>query len=569
MSFLRVLRALPRQTLAAPCRQASLALPRRQVLLPSRAYSAGGGLSTEAIQSRIIDLLKGFEKVDHEKLTSTASFARDLGLDSLDVVEVQMAIEEEFSIEIPDAEADEIETVGQAIEYIKKTPAAGGAAAAQGFALFEGNSTKKYISRPLPEEYQRYTRFNDGACDSHGRFFAGTVYDQKRGVPGQLWKYDPADGSCSLADPGPFTDSNGLGWTLDEKIFYFTDSRANIIYAYDYDDGKLLNRRVFVDAMALGLQADSYCDGLCVDTEGYVWSARWGGSRVVRFSPSGSIDLEVVFPAVLNVTACAFGGPNNDQLYVTSAHCKASGETERQTQYPDSGHLFVVDLSGKLGDKQYTGVPRHKFGFRHMTLLMATFSSTPIVIDGKGHLLGRLASIISKQVLSGQKIVVVRCEEINISGSFFRNKLRYHNFLHKRHIVNPKKSGPFHHRAPSKILYRAIRGMTPHKSARGAAALERLKLFEGVPPPYDRKKRMVVPEALRVLRLKPGRKYCTVKRLSHEVGWGYKDVVDRLEEKRKIKAQAFHERKIAAVKLRQKALADNGASFEKLKQLGY
>ena len=90
-------------------------------------------------------------------------------------------------------------------------------------------------------------------------------------------------------------------------------------------------------------------------------------------------------------------------------------------------------------------------------------------------------------------------------------KLRYHNFLHKRHIVNPKKSGPFHHRAPSKILYRAIRGMIPHKSARGAAALERLKLFEGVPPPYDRKKRMVVPEALRVLRLKPGRKYCTVK----------------------------------------------------------
>ena len=90
-------------------------------------------------------------------------------------------------------------------------------------------------------------------------------------------------------------------------------------------------------------------------------------------------------------------------------------------------------------------------------------------------------------------------------------QLRYHNFLHKRHIVNPKKSGPFHHRAPSKILYRAIRGMVPHKTARGAAALERLKLFEGVPPPYDRKKRMVVPEALRVLRLKPGRKYCTVK----------------------------------------------------------
>ncbi|KAJ6575209.1 SMP-30/Gluconolaconase/LRE-like region-domain-containing protein [Mycena capillaripes] len=235
-------------------------------------------------------------------------------------------------------------------------------AAAQGFALFEGDSKMEYFSRPLPAEYQRYTRFNDGACDSQGRFFAGTVYDQERGIPGQLWKYDPTDGSCSLADPGPFTDSNGLGWSPGEKIFYFTDSRANLIYAYDYEDGNLANRRLFVDAMALGLQENSYCDGLCVDTEGYVWSARWGGSKIIRFSPSGSIDLEVVFPKVLNVTSCAFGGPNNDQLYVTSAHCKASGEAERQAQYPDSGHLFVVDLSGKSGDKQYRGVVRGRFG---------------------------------------------------------------------------------------------------------------------------------------------------------------------------------------------------------------
>jgi hypothetical protein len=69
--------------------------------------------------------------------------------------------------------------------------------------------------------------------------------------------------------------------------------------------------------------------------------------------------------------------------------------------------------------------------------------------------------------------------------------------------------------------------MIPHKTARGAAALERLKVFEGVPPPYDKVKRVVVPQALRVLRLKPGRKYCTVGRLSHEVGWKYQDVVAR------------------------------------------
>lgn len=226
---------------------------------------------------------------------------------------------------------------------------------------------------------------------------------------------------------------------------------------------------------------------------------------------------------------------------------------------------------------------------------MTTISSTPIVVDGKGHLLGRLAAIISKQALNGQKIVVVRCEEINVSGSFFRLKvstiaasslrwmvlgkagdkrwsngedervermegrsaranvltillsrtqLRWADHMHKRHLVNPKKSGPFHHRAPSRILYKAIRGMVPHKTARGAAALARIKLYEGMPPPYDRKKKVVVPQALRVLRLKPGRKWCTIKRLSHEYGWGYKDVVDTLEAKRKVKAQAFHERKV-------------------------
>jgi large subunit ribosomal protein L13Ae len=69
--------------------------------------------------------------------------------------------------------------------------------------------------------------------------------------------------------------------------------------------------------------------------------------------------------------------------------------------------------------------------------------------------------------------------------------------------------------------------MIPHKTARGAAAMERLKVFEGVPPPYDKKKRVVVPQALRILRLRPGRKYCTVGRLSHEVGWKYQDVVSR------------------------------------------
>jgi len=77
------------------------------------------------------------------------------------------------------------------------------------------------------------------------------------------------------------------------------------------------------------------------------------------------------------------------------------------------------------------------------------------------------------------------------------------------------------------MFWRTVRGMIPHKTPRGKAAMERLKTFEGVPAPYDKKKRVVVPQALRVLRLKPGRKYCTVGRLGHEFGWKYQDVVAR------------------------------------------
>lgn len=77
------------------------------------------------------------------------------------------------------------------------------------------------------------------------------------------------------------------------------------------------------------------------------------------------------------------------------------------------------------------------------------------------------------------------------------------------------------------MFWRCVRGMLPHKTPRGVAAMSRLKTFEGVPPPYDHKKRVVVPQALRVLRLKPGRKYCTMGRLGHEFGWKYQDVVSR------------------------------------------
>jgi len=191
---------------------------------------------------------------------------------------------------------------------------------------------------------------------------------------------------------------------------------------------------------------------------------------------------------------------------------------------------------------------------------MTSFEKT-IVIDGKGHLLGRLASTVAKQLLNGQHIVVVRCEDLNISGEFFRNKLKFHAYLRKRCRYNPTR-GPFHFRAPSRIFYKTVRGMVPRKTKRGEAALERLKVFEGIPPPYDKQKRMVVPQALRVLRLKPGRKYCTVGRISSENGWKYESTVAKLEERRKAKSAAYYAKKKAYIARVADAKKSSDASTE-------
>lgn len=152
---------------------------------------------------------------------------------------------------------------------------------------------------------------------------------------------------------------------------YFTNSAVNHIYAYDYDEetGNVSNRRIFIDALAQGLSEGTFCDGLCIDDEGGIWSARWGGGCIARFrGTDGTLDFVVKIPDVLNVTACTFGGeeirmrgfkflshpppkgPDNNLLYVTTAHCGAIpglGDPSLQEHYPNSGDLFVVDFHGR------------------------------------------------------------------------------------------------------------------------------------------------------------------------------------------------------------------------------
>jgi large subunit ribosomal protein L13Ae len=200
-------------------------------------------------------------------------------------------------------------------------------------------------------------------------------------------------------------------------------------------------------------------------------------------------------------------------------------------------------------------------------------SQKEVVIDGRGHLMGRLASVVAKELLTGCKVTVVRCEGINISGSFFRNKLQFHTYLRKRLSTNPIR-GPYHYRAPSKIFFKAVRGMVPRKTARGQAALGRLTTLDGVPQPYDKQKKMVVPQALRALKLKPGREYCVLGELAAQVGWKQQGLVQKLEEKRLEKAKTWFQSKLEQKGKTQEALAqlkDHTLKpvLQTLKELGY
>ena len=217
--------------------------------------------------------------------------------------------------------------------------AAGGLVMAtkQGFAFW--NSQEKRLE-PIgnPEEGRPYMRFNDGAVDCRGRFWAGSMGGD--GPNGTLYRLDP-DGSIHSMITG-VTTPNGIGWSPDNQTMYFTDSPLRTIYAYDFDadSGEISGKRVLVSTPDEHYEPD----GLTVDSEGYLWSACWNGARILRYDPQGQLERVIDVPA-LRVTCCTFGGPELDELYITSSRADLSAE--ELASYPFSGDLFHLNMGIK------------------------------------------------------------------------------------------------------------------------------------------------------------------------------------------------------------------------------
>lgn len=177
-----------------------------------------------------------------------------------------------------------------------------------------------------PEPDQPGNRFNDGKCDRRGRPFAGTLY-----------RLD-ADRSIHVMRREVYV-SNGLDWSLDDRLMYYTDSLRRLIWVYDYDPaaGTMAGERVFARIP----EDAGVPDGLCVDADGFVWGAHWGGWRVTRYAPDGSIERVLEMP-VPQPSSCTFGGPDLTTLYVTSAALNMTAEDlAKATQ---GGGLFAIEV---------------------------------------------------------------------------------------------------------------------------------------------------------------------------------------------------------------------------------
>ncbi len=243
----------------------------------------------------------------------------------------------------PSSGEEKVWDVGQRVGTV--VPRASGGLVWAGDDGFYFLNEETGVSTPIadPEPGMPDNRFNDGKCDPAGRFWAGTICLAKR-PEGSLY--------CLHTDLrvekkfGPVTNSNGIIWSGDASTMFYIDTPSKKVRAFDFDKdtSAISNERVVWDTSA----DPSSPDGMTIDSEDRLWIAFCHGAKVVCYDPrSQTVEAQINFPCV-ETTACAFGGPELKDLYITTG--KKPGFVE-----PLAGRLFVCHTGAQ-------GVPSHAFG---------------------------------------------------------------------------------------------------------------------------------------------------------------------------------------------------------------
>jgi len=185
-----------------------------------------------------------------------------------------------------------------------------------------------------------------------------------------------------------------------------------------------------------------------------------------------------------------------------------------------------------------------------------------LIIDARDHILGRLASTVAKHLMMGTKIYILRCERIVMSGHIIRNKLKMKSFRGHRMNTNPRK-GPFHYVQPSRMFYRVVRGMIPHKTPRGKKMMSLLHCYDGMPPRFQHIRKVRLITAYKAIRMDPNRAMTSLGRLCVEFGWTHSKLMIKLEDKRKTKQKEVYAIQKEIGKLKRKAIANVAAKMSK------
>jgi len=181
-------------------------------------------------------------------------------------------------------------------------------------------------------------RFNDGKCDPRGRFWVGTLSMDGIANVSSLYCIDK-DFNLSERISG-VSISNGIAWSIDGSLMYYIDTPTGEVVQFDYnlENGTIANKKLIIKIT----EQDGYPDGMTIDGQGMLWVALWDGFGVVQIDPStGNILQKINIPAP-KVTSCTFGGPNLDQLYITTARVEMTEDD--LLKYPLSGSIFIADI---------------------------------------------------------------------------------------------------------------------------------------------------------------------------------------------------------------------------------
>ena len=206
-----------------------------------------------------------------------------------------------------------------------------------GLYEFEWQTGRKtFITHP--EQKANY-RYNDGAVTPWGTWLIGSMNNLNNGDNGPLIP-DATLYELKQAEAMPLLDgviiSNGI--VFEGNSIYFIDSELNSVRRFNYLNGMLEDETLIFQYDGIGS-----LDGMCLSKSRKLFIANWGGNRIIVFDLVSRDVLDYIALPSKNPTSCTFGGPNMDELFISSS--------AHQDDQPEAAGLYCLKIDDKAAEE--------------------------------------------------------------------------------------------------------------------------------------------------------------------------------------------------------------------------